>query len=114
MNKYRRIEVSAFRRRVTIISGAWPRNAFEVPGQTDDEVSLDDSEASEPVEGDSPEGQLILLEAVRCLERRLSPETRATNRNSSPVADAEAEESTLTLGKDYDHEKNHFFREQEG
>lgn len=114
MKKYKRIEVNAFRRRVTIISGAWPRNAFEVPGQTEAEVSLDVSEASEPVEADSPEGQLILLEAVRCLERRLSPETRATNRNSSPMADAAAEESTLTLREDYDHEKNNLVREQEG
>jgi hypothetical protein len=113
LKKYRRIEVNAFRRRVTIISGAWPRNAFEVPGQTNDEVSLDDSEASEPVEADSPEGQLILLEAVRSLERRLSPETRAAIRDSPAVADAQAEESTLTLRKGYDHEKIHLVREQE-
>jgi hypothetical protein len=113
LKKYRRIEVNAFRRRVTIISNAWPRNV-EVPGQTEDEVSLDYSEASEPLEADSPEGQLILMEAVRSLERRLAPENRATIRNSSPIADTEAEKSRLTLRKDYEHEKNNLVREQEG
>ena len=76
---YRRIEVNAFRRRVTIVSGEWPRPNFDVePAQTGDGVSLNDSDSSEPVAPDSPEGQLILVEAVRSLERRLSPEARAT------------------------------------
>lgn len=39
---------------------------------------MNDSDSGEPVAPDSPEGQLILVEAVRSLERRLSPETRAT------------------------------------
>ena len=75
---YRRIEVNAFRRRVTIVSGEWPRDIFDAePTQTDDGVSLNDSDSCEPVTPDSPEGQVILVEAVRSLERRLSPETRA-------------------------------------
>ena len=79
MKKYRRIEVNAFRRRVTIVSGEWPREGFDAPlAQTDDEVSLNDTDVCQPVEPDSPEGQLILVEAVRSLERRLSPEARAT------------------------------------
>jgi len=99
MTKYRRIEVNAFRRRVTIVSGEWPRDGFdaaredllayssftgETPAlpalatQTEDGVSLDDADVCEPVAPDSPEGQLILVEAVRSLERRLSPEARAT------------------------------------
>ncbi len=79
MTKYRRIEVNAFRRRVTIVSGEWPGEISEVlPAQTDDGVSLNDTDSCEPVEPDSPEGQLILVEAVRSLERRLSPEARAT------------------------------------
>ena len=81
MKKYRRIEVNAFRRRVTIVSGVsgeWPREAFDVPpAQADDEVTLNDTDVCEPVAPDSPEGQLILVEAVRSLERRLSPEARA-------------------------------------
>ena len=78
MNKYRRIEINAFRRRVTIVSGEWrPGDLFDVPPmQTDEEVSLNDTDVCEPVAPDSPEGQLILVEAVRSLEQRLSPEGR--------------------------------------
>ncbi len=78
MKRYRRIEVNAFRRRVTIVSGEWPRDSIDaLPAQNDDGVSLNDTEVCEPVEPDSPEGQIILVEAVRSLERRLSPEARA-------------------------------------
>jgi hypothetical protein len=77
--KYRRIEVNAFRRRVTIVSGEWPIVDIDnlEPAQTDDGVSLHDTDSCEPVTPDSPEGQLILVEALRSLERRLSPENRA-------------------------------------
>ena len=93
MKKYRRIEVNAFRRRVTIVSGEWPREIIDPqPAQTDDEVSLNDTDVCEPVAPDSPEGQLILVEAVRSLERRLSPEARATIRNASKDPQAEPEE----------------------
>ena len=95
MTKYRRVEINAFRRRVTIVSGEWSRNSdvdlpveqtVSLPSQanslcypqTDAGVSLDDTDICEPVAPDSPEGQLILVDAVRSLERRLSPETRAT------------------------------------
>jgi hypothetical protein len=82
LKTYRRIEVNAFRRRVTIVSGEWRREmppdiVAAQPAQTVDEVCLNDSDACEPVEPDSPEGQLLLVEAVRSLERRLSPEARA-------------------------------------
>ena len=93
MKKYRRIEVNAFRRRVTIVSGEWPREAFDGPlTQTDEEVSLNDTDVCEPVTPDSPEGQLILVEAVRSLERRLSPETRAALCSESEHRPAEPEE----------------------
>jgi hypothetical protein len=78
LKKYRRIEVNAFRRRVTIVSGEWPQDIIDAKlAQTDDGVSLNDANLCEAVAPDSPEGQLILVEAVRSLERRLSPETRA-------------------------------------
>ena len=79
MTKYRRIEVNAFRRRVTVVSGEWrPGDVFDAqPTRTDEDVSLDDSNSCEPVEPDSPEGQLILVDAVRSLQQRLSPEARA-------------------------------------
>lgn len=77
MKRYRQIEVNAFRRRVTIVSGEWPRNNSEVqPERIDDGVSLNDTDSCESVAPDSPEGQLLLVEAVRSLERRLSPEFR--------------------------------------
>jgi hypothetical protein len=82
LKKYRRIEVNAFRRRVTIVSGIsseLPRDIIDAAlTQTDGGVSRGDTDLCEPVAPDSPEGQLILVEAVRTLEQRLSPETRAT------------------------------------
>ena len=94
MSKYRRIEINAYHRRMTVVSGEWrPADVFDTqPARTDEDVSLDDSDSCEPVEPDSPEGQLILVEAVRSLERRLSPETRATIRNASKDLLAEPEE----------------------
>ena len=78
LKKYRRIEVNAFRRRVTVVSGEWPRYSFDAAlARAADEVSLDDSDSCEPVAPDSPEGQLILVGAVRSLEQRLLPEARA-------------------------------------
>jgi hypothetical protein len=75
---YRRIEVNAYRRRMTIVSGEWPSGTFQAqPATTDDEVSRNHSDSCAPIKPDSPEGQLLLVEAVRSLEHRLSPETRA-------------------------------------
>jgi hypothetical protein len=79
--KYRRIEVNAFRRRVTIVSGVpvdWSdHKSQEQLAQSEDGVTLTDCVDCEPVEPTSPEGQLLLIEAIRSLERRLSPEARA-------------------------------------
>lgn len=81
MNKYRRIEVNAFRRKVTIVSGEWPSSSLSGPPQPDESVSLDDTSAYDLVEPASPEGQQILVEAVRSLERRLSPQALETIRS---------------------------------
>jgi hypothetical protein len=64
---------------VTVVSGEWrPGDVFDTQSaRTDEGVSLDDSDSCAPVAPDSPEGQLILVEAVRSLEQRLSPEARA-------------------------------------
>jgi hypothetical protein len=79
LKKYRRVEINAYRRRVTIVSGEWPREIIdEPPSETTDKVSLNATDVCEPIEPDSPEGQLILVDAVRSLERRLLPEARAT------------------------------------
>lgn len=88
MKKYRRIEVNAFRRRVTIVSGEWPGKVSEV-ARKNDEVSINEGSSCEPVEPESAEGQLILAEAVRSLQRRLSPENRANIRNASQDPDFE-------------------------
>jgi len=81
MTKFRRIEINAFSRRVTIVSGVsgeWPRAIIHAePTQTDGGTSLNDPDSCEPVAPDSPEGQLLLVEAVRSLGQRLSPEARA-------------------------------------
>jgi hypothetical protein len=79
LSKYRRIEVNAYHRKVTVVSGEWrPGDVFEAQSvQTEEGVSLENADSCEPVAPHSPEGQLILLETVRSLEQRLSPEARA-------------------------------------
>ena len=72
MKKYRRIEITAFRRRVTIVSGTSPTNT------ADAEVWLNDADSSEVIEPDSAEGQEILIEAVRLLEKKLSEQACRT------------------------------------
>ncbi len=70
MKKHRRIEITAFRRRVTIVSGTSPADT------ADAEVWLNDADSSETIEPDSAEGQRILMEAVRLLEEKLSQNRR--------------------------------------
>jgi hypothetical protein len=67
MKKYRRIEITAFRRRVTIVSGKPTTDT-----QTDEEVCINDADSSEMIEAESAEGQRFLTEAVRLLEEKLS------------------------------------------
>lgn len=85
MKNFRRIEINAYRRRVTVVSGEWrPSDPSKAPpASAEDEVLLNDSDLCEWVEPDSPEGQQILIEAVRSLERRLLPDARATIRDMS-------------------------------
>lgn len=68
MKKYRRIEIKAFRRRITIVSGEQPT----ADAQSDGDILISDSDSQEAVELDSAEGQLILTEALRLLEEKLS------------------------------------------
>jgi hypothetical protein len=79
MNRYRRVEVRAFRHRTIVVSDELP-TADMVTGETDpplDGLLLSDVDLSEPIEPNSLEGQRILVEALRSLERRLTSETRA-------------------------------------
>ena len=71
MKIYRRIEITAFRRRITIVSGV-----SETPVvQPDEDVCINDADSSETIEFESAEGQRILIEVVRLLEKKLSPYT---------------------------------------
>lgn len=70
VKKYRRIEITAFRRRVTIVSG----NPSADTANT--EVLLDDADSSEAIKPESTEGQEILIEAARVLEQKLSDKAR--------------------------------------
>jgi len=101
LSKYRRIEISAYQRRVTVVSGEWrPGEVFDAqPTQTDDGVSLSNPDSCEAIAPDSPEGQTILMEAVRTLQRRLLPEARATLCDSSKDPDAESKEFNLVTEK---------------
>lgn len=66
MKTYRRIEITAFRRRLTIVSGE-PMAATE-----DLAILVNDADSNETIETESDEGQKILLDAVRILEEKIS------------------------------------------
>ena len=63
---YRRIEITAFQRRVTIVSGA-----THAENQSDADVRMNDAVLHETIETDTAEGRRI-LRAVRLLEERLA------------------------------------------
>ena len=67
MKRYRRIEITAFRRRVTIVSGESPTDT-----QADEDVCINEADTQETIETESEEGQRLLSEAVRVLEEKLS------------------------------------------
>ena len=66
MKKYRRIEITAFRRRVSIVSGEQTADT-----QIDESVYINDADSQQIIETKSAEGQRILIEAVRLLEEKL-------------------------------------------
>jgi hypothetical protein len=75
MATYRRIEIKAHRRRLTTVCSETRRDTPDAPlVHAFDGVSLD--EKGELVALDSAEVQLILVEALRCLDYQLSPHTR--------------------------------------
>ena len=74
MKKYRRIEITAFRRRVTIVSGESLADNQSAQKETD--VWLNETDSPNNIEIESAEGQEILIEAVRVLEQKLSDKAR--------------------------------------
>lgn len=66
MRRYRRIEITAFQKRVTVVSGEW-----KVETSANDGGSDNDTGSRQTIEPESTEGQRILTEAVRMLEEDL-------------------------------------------
>lgn len=67
MKNYRRIEITAFHRRVTIVSGEPTTDR-----QTDEGVCINNADSQETITPESAEGQEILIEAVQLLEKKLT------------------------------------------
>ncbi|MFL6468121.1 MAG: hypothetical protein ACJ72Z_09220 [Pyrinomonadaceae bacterium] len=76
MKRYRRIEITAFQRRVQIITGDSPisRSYAEVRGAEGSErdIRINDTSNNEMIELSSAEGRRILTEAVTLLQQRLA------------------------------------------
>ncbi len=66
MKTYRRIEITAFRRRITIVSGK--------SKTADEDVCINDADSPEAIKLESAEGRRILIEAVRLLNEKLADE----------------------------------------
>jgi len=89
LKTYKRIEINTFRRRVIVVSREWPGDITDaLPAQFDPEIFFRDSDTPEPVVPSSPEGQLIIVEALRSLEKRLSPEARMALTTAPDLATA--------------------------
>lgn len=73
MKRYRRIEITAFQKRVTVVSGEWK---VETPAN-DDRGFANDPGSQETIEPESAEGKRILTEAIRMLEEKLANQHRA-------------------------------------
>ena len=71
MKTYRRIEITAFRRRVTIVSGEPTADSPNSEG-----VCINDADLPETITTESAEGQRILIEAVRLLEEKFINQAR--------------------------------------
>ncbi len=70
MKTYRRIEITAFRRRVSIVSGEPTADR-----QTDEGICINNADSQEAIMTESAEGQRILIEAVRLLEEKISKQS---------------------------------------
>jgi hypothetical protein len=67
---YRRIELTAFRRRVTIVSGEPAID--EAAAETRESLLPNDADTQESIEPESEAGRLILIEALRLLNEKLA------------------------------------------
>jgi hypothetical protein len=70
---YRRIEITAFHRRVAITSGEFKLDLTgEQSGPAADEVRLRDADTGKSIDLESVDGQMMLAEAVRLLQQKLT------------------------------------------
>lgn len=67
MKKHRRVEITAFKRRVTIVSGEYRAFVDE-----DDNIRPTEGSSLETIAPESDEGQRLLTEAVSLLQERLA------------------------------------------
>ena len=87
VKKYKRIEITAFRRRVTITSGEInPAFSVKPTLPVDEGLLLNDADSGETITPESAEGQAIIAEAVRSLERRLSLEAGGTTHDGLDIS----------------------------
>ena len=78
MKTHRRIEITAFQKRVTVVSGEW-----KVDAPDNDDRPVSDTDSLKTIEPESAEGQRILTEAVRLLEKKLGLQERSSTANDS-------------------------------
>ena len=70
MKKYRRIEITAFRRTVGVVTGRSPTAA------TDEKIIVIDADAEELINVESDEGKQVVFQAIRLLETQISDKRR--------------------------------------
>ena len=71
MKTYRRIELTMFRRRVTIISGKQPADTQEIK-----DICINNVDSQESITLESAEGQRILIETLHLLEEKIFDQPR--------------------------------------
>lgn len=77
MKKHKRIEITAFRRRVMIVSGE------QVAASDVGDLQKTHGDTQENIESDSAEGQEILLEAIQLMKRSLTGGEEGIEREQS-------------------------------
>jgi hypothetical protein len=95
VRKYKRIEITAFRRRLTVNSVNGPNSSCERGPRMEEGVWLNDADSGDQIPFQSEEGQIIIADAVRSLERHLTPEMRTAFSMRAPVAQQPAKRGGL-------------------
>jgi len=84
MKKHRRVEITAFKRRVTIVSGE-----YEAYVEEDDNIRPTEERPLETIAPESAEGRHLLTEAVSILQERLAATKIEGNSNDNAPVDPE-------------------------